>query len=835
LPSFSNTAPHVSPDRSIARASVWYGVVASLVFLACLLGIELTRDTGRISTIWIANGLLLAIALRAVAGGASHGEIARILAAGLAGNLIANLVVGDPWFIAGGLALSNTLEIVICLATLALLGWTIDFRLPKSAGLFCVVALGPAPLIAGLAAGAVLSTQGESIFEVLSVWYPADALGLLIVTPILMVVEPADLRAALRPREMRGLALVLAVLLTTLAVVFIQSQYPLLFLVFPAILVAVFRMGFLGAAGAIVVTAIVAGAATFNGLGPIQLISGSEQVAVIVFQVFVAAAALQSLVVAAVLAERDKLEADLVKAKVSAEQSEAQIANANARTKKALKRAQQASFAKSEFLASMSHEMRTPLNSIIGFTDIVLEDRTLAPETERRIALVNKAAQSLLNVVSDILDFSKIEAGQMVIDPRPFSPIALADGMMSIVGASADAKKISVGLDSGEDVPKFVQGDDIRIGQILLNLLNNAIKFTKDGTVEVRIERLGSDPGGERLRFSVTDSGIGIPKEKQHLLFKQFSQVDHGDQRRFEGTGLGLAICKRLVSLMGGEIGVESAEGEGSTFWFTLTLPKSDGPAVEKGIDTSARESRALKILLVEDLVMNREVAETMLRRAGHRVETAEDGACAVAAVENKSYDLILMDIQMPGMDGVEATQRIRALGGWCRTVPIIALTANVLPEQVARFLKSGFDDHLGKPIDRKELLTKLAKWGGRDDLAASEPTELAEDETDGDIDPVKLEQLRSLFGEDKILGFLQTVKRLLEEIDPQDRDRKAIAAAAHKLRSSAGMLGLQRISVLAGELEDACDEGREIDGLLADLKVADDKAQAWLSRDRAA
>ena len=265
-------------------------------------------------------------------------------------------------------------------------------------------------------------------------------------------------------------------------------------------------------------------------------------------------------------------------------------------------------------------------------------------------------------------------------------------------------------------MPEAVVGDPDRLRQILLNLLGNAIRFTPSGSVTLTLRHLGETGSGERLRFAVTDTGIGIAAEGQVRLFQRFSQADPSIRRAYGGTGLGLAIARQLVALMdGGEIGFDSQEGRGSTFWFTLPLPlprSADGEPASGPARAAWQPAPASgRVLVVEDLAINRELLQAVLTQAGHRVDIAGDGAEAVAAVQAAAYDVVLMDVQMPVLDGVAATARIRALPGPQRDVPIVALTATVLPDRVARFRAAGMNDHVGKPFGKQELLDAVARW----------------------------------------------------------------------------------------------------------------------------
>jgi len=796
-----------------------FALTAAAVCLAALASRAFAQGM-LVAPVWIADAVTLAAVLKA-----SAGRRTETLGAGFVGAVVANLLTGVDPALSAALPAFNALGVALCAALmLTRIEGPIDLMRRRDLLLFILGSTAAALVSAG-AAGAVLAiVKNESPLLSLQVWAMADAVGLIMVAPVLLLL--GDVRAQLLARRVTlGRLAPLAVLAVLSFACCWQTRYPLMFLILPVWAYAAAELEVLGlAAGALIVGAVCTGL-TAIGRGPVVLNHADPLRQILVMQVFVAFSTLAMLEFTAGVIHRRRMTQSLEVLNREAEQRRAGAVEAHRRAQMAeaiaglgywrtdlrtgavdwspqiyalfgLPRsmppqgkghmsnlihpedlegaetgfrricatgepqhgefraitpdgevrvirswssaefdaagqvsavmyvlmnvteqrrvegelrhardaAEQAAEVKAEFLANMSHELRTPLTSILGFTALAAAEHD-TPETVRRyIERVTNASKALLTLVNDVLDFSKLEAGEIRLEPRPVDLPQLAREVMDLFGQQAGDKGVALNLDLADGVPEAVALDADRVRQVLINLVGNAVKFTPAG--EVRLE-LGYDPDAELLAVAVVDTGPGIEADRCSQLFQRFSQVDGSSTRTFGGTGLGLAICKGLIEAMGGEIGVETAAGQGSRFWFEVPAPAVDPAAAATASASVAAMSLGNRFLVVDDNRANRDLVRAILTTLGADIVEAADGHQGVKAAMELPFDVILMDMRMPGLSGEEAVAEIRR-GGPNASSPIIAFSASADPHQLAHLQQLGFDGCLAKPFTLADLIRSV-------------------------------------------------------------------------------------------------------------------------------
>lgn len=776
--------PRLDSDLSrTALAALVSGLGFGLLAYVC---VELPRAYNQVTPIWLSNGFVVACLLAV-----DTRRWVWMLTASLVAGLLAGAHAGDALPINLVLTSSNIVQIAVCAwATRGVVGRELDLSLPRHMIVFVGLTGFLAPFVLGGAASFFHTfTRGGDLWTNMWVWALGDVLGVLTVTPCLLVLAQARTYLAERAWTWDG-ALALAGLVIVTALVFVQDRYPLMFLIPPMMLLVAARLEVLGGVLGAALVATIAVILTMAGSGPIHLIDGANYEQSVVLQSFLAVSILVSLPVAAFQRQRRQILDRMAQASEAAARSEARyrlltenaldvivhsdldgrvnyispsvlevlghspedligrrltgsvhpdyveaviaigLAQVNGQSpgapdrieyqayrqdgaliwlesrptlahdpvtgakigitdvvrditarkvmeqelREARATAEAAAAAKGEFLANMSHELRTPLTAVLGFANLVDEQPELAADTRRHVGRIVDGGRSLLATINDILDFSKLEAGHMEIRPRQTDVAGLARDVLDIFTLQASAKGLSLTSQGLDDLPPNLWLDPERMRQVLLNLVGNAVKFTETGGVTLS---LTYDPARERLGVGVIDTGQGIAEDDLKLLFMRFSQVDASIRRQHGGTGLGLAISKGLVEAMGGQIGVESQLSQGARFFFDLDAPIRKLDEVEEPPPPPSLPE-GCRVLIVDDNAANRELVRTVLEAFDAQVSEAIDGEEGVVAAEAERFDVILMDLRMPRLDGAQAARRIRAGQGPSAGAPIIAFSADV-------------------------------------------------------------------------------------------------------------------------------------------------------------
>lgn len=774
-------------------------ILTALAFFATA-GLS-TRAFGTLSPVWYSNAVAVAALLLhpAATWPAFLGAVLAVDAA-----VYARFGSGPPLW----LALADSVEILGAAAWIRATG---GLRRPIVEGVQLARVIGVCLLVpcasAAITAAALAADGAADFAGAARAAYIPNALGLVVACPFFLSWADPQLRGNPLQQLTPARAALLAVGVAAAAYL-VQTELhdTLVFLTFPVMFALAWSFGLLGATlGMAAVTAAVLWC-TFRGDGAIAHLLADAPLGMKIeaAQVYLAAILLSSLPLTVLHAQQNQLAANL----------------------------RRAGEARAEFLAAMSHEIRTPMTGVLGMLDLLALGE-LTAQQHRYVEAMRASGRYLLHIINDILDFSRIESGRLELEEADFALPELLERVHSLAHPLAVERGLALRIQRERAEAHVLRGDALRVQQVLLNLVANAIKFTEQGGVTIAVAtRAREDGRGAWLRAEVRDTGVGIDPAHLGKLFTAFSQADRSIARQYGGSGLGLAISKRLVDAMGGTISVASVPGQGSVFAFEVPLQAGDAARLAPPLASHAGAGRPLRILVAEDVEINREILRATLVRHGHALAFAGNGAEALQLLQRESFDVVLMDVQMPVMDGVEATRRIRALPGPAARIPILGLTANVMARERERYLGAGMDDCLPKPIDWDLLHAALARHAGTAPLAVP-PKEVRMD--DRLLDEGALAALRKMAGDEELKELLRIgmsgYDAACERMAALDATVQALAQEAHKLRGSAGTLGLAAVSRLAERIEQEAQQGRAARELVPQLRAAIAATRAELQR----